>query len=181
MRAVLVAGGVLGLGLALAFNEKSREVIADAARAVTDKLAAMVEGFEGFRAEVYDANPPHGDWTVGIGHAIKPGERFFPYGDVTTITRAEADDLFFYDTQEARQAVSDLVTVGLSGNQRAALESFVFNVGRGAFANSTLLRLLNQGDYNAAAAEFDRWVFAKGKKLGGLVARRASEKEVFLT
>jgi lysozyme len=56
----------------------------------------------------------------------------------------------------------------------------VFNLGVRKLIQSTLLKKLNAGDYVGAANEFDKWVFAAGKKLKGLVARRAAEKELFL-
>jgi Phage-related lysozyme (muraminidase) len=58
------------------------------------------------------------------------------------------------------------------------------NVGTGAFQSSTLLKKLNQGDYQGAANEFSRWVngVVNGVKqsLPGLVSRRADEKRLFL-
>ena len=63
---------------------------------------------------------------------------------------------------------------------RAALASFVYNVGAGNFARSTLLRKLNQGDLRGACHELSRWVYAGGKRLNGLVSRRATEKEICL-
>ncbi|WP_405045477.1 glycoside hydrolase family protein [Pseudomonas aeruginosa] len=45
-------------------------------------------------------------------------------------------------------------------------------------ARSTLLRKLNAGDVRGACAELSRWVYAGGKKLGGLVRRRAAEREL---
>ncbi len=67
----------------------------------------------------------------------------------------------------------------LTQGQWDALSSFVYNLGPGALEKSTLLRLLNAGDYSGAAAQFDRWVYASGKKLSGLVKRRAAERALF--
>ncbi len=50
-----------------------------------------------------------------------------------------------------------------------------------AFKKSTLLKLVNQGDFLAAAKQFGRWVNANGKKLPGLVSRREEEKKLFLS
>lgn len=179
-RAWVIAGAVAGVALALSV-ERSRTAIVEAAASVTDALRDLLEGFEGYREHVYDANPPNGDWTIGIGHKVKPGEEFFPYGDVKQIDRARAEALFEADSAEAREAVRDYVMVPLSDVQRAALESLVFNIGARAFRESTLLRLLNQGDYAAAADQFDRWVYAGGVRLAGLASRRESEKEIFLS
>ena len=68
----------------------------------------------------------------------------------------------------------------LSQNQYDALTNFCFNVGRGAFAQSTLLRVLNQGDYQRAGREFHKWVHRRGKVLPGLVSRRQAESQMFL-
>lgn len=143
------------------------------------KSKELIAGEEGLRLTVY-RDPGAGAWTIGWGHLVLPGERFHPYGTVRTITRAEADALFDADLAVARAAVNDFVKVPLTDNQRAALESFVFNVGVSAFRRSTLLKKLNLGDYSGAVAEFDRWVFDDGKRIDGLVARRAREQEVFL-
>ncbi|MBK3803674.1 glycoside hydrolase family protein, partial [Azospirillum brasilense] len=66
---------------------------------------------------------------------------------------------------------------------RGALASFVFNLGAGALRDFTLLRLLNQRDYEGAAGQFGRWVFATvdgvKTRLPGLVKRRAAESLMF--
>lgn len=67
----------------------------------------------------------------------------------------------------------------LSDGQKAALISMSFNVGQRNLCQSTLVKKLNAGDYAGAAAEFDRWVYAGGKKLPGLVKRRAIERAMF--
>ncbi|MCZ2107317.1 MAG: lysozyme [Burkholderiales bacterium] len=65
----------------------------------------------------------------------------------------------------------------ISQYQKAALISFVYNVGEGNLETSTLLKLLNQGKHEEACAQLVRWVRAKGKVLKGLVSRRGLEKE----
>jgi lysozyme len=62
------------------------------------------------------------------------------------------------------------------------MASFTYNVGEDAFAKSTLLRLLNEGqNKDIVAKQFDRWVYAGGKVSPGLVKRRNAEKQVFLS
>ena len=82
---------------------------------------------------------------------------------------------------EAFACVDSLVTVPLTDKQRGALCSFVFNVGCGAFKKSTLLKLLNVGDYTGAAAQLPRWNKAAGNILPGLVRRRGEERALFLS
>ena len=77
--------------------------------------------------------------------------------------------------------VNDAITGVLTQNQFDALVSLTYNIGSGAFKNSTLLKKLNAGDYKGAANQFDVWVNAGGKRLQGLVNRRAKEKELFLS
>lgn len=72
------------------------------------------------------------------------------------------------------------VKVKVSQNQFDALASFVYNVGETAFVKSTMLVLLNQGNFTGAANQFDRWVFDNGKRIPGLVNRRSAEKKLFL-
>jgi lysozyme len=59
--------------------------------------------------------------------------------------------------------------------------SFIFNLGTGNFSKSTLLKLLNQSNYNGAAEEFLKWTLSGGKSLPGLVNRRNAERRLFLT
>lgn len=63
---------------------------------------------------------------------------------------------------------------------RAALGSFTYNVGVGAFERSTLLRKAKAGDWVGACHELDRWVYAGGRKLNGLVRRREAERQLCL-
>lgn len=178
-RALLVALGAVGLLYAFSRTKTGASVV----DAVTEKIAALLTGEEGERLTVYQDQA--GLWTIGKGHLIKPGERFYPYGTVKTITKAESDALFEADTASARNAVANLVMVPLSENQRAALVSLVFNIGNGAFAGSTLLKLLNARDYLGAAGQFPVWnkVTINGAKTvsAGLTARRDREKSLFLS
>lgn len=173
---------LLGAGVlwALSRTQKGQQVAADIVGAVVkavDRAKELIAGEEGLRLDVYlDSG---GAWTIGYGHLVKKGERFHPYGPVTRITVEEADALFDADLREARSAVASQVKVPLTDGQRAALESFVFNVGTSAFKSSTLLRKINLGDYSGALAEFDRWVYDNGERVKGLENRRNREQEVF--
>lgn len=131
----------------------------------------IVKQFEGCKLKAYLC--PAGIPTIGYGHTygVKLGR---------VISQAEAEVLLDHDYQDALNGVEELIKVPLTENQLGALASFVFNLGRGKLLGSTLRKKLNQGDYKGAAEEFDKWVFAGGVKLNGLVARRAAEKELFL-
>ena len=98
-----------------------------------------------------------------------------------TKTNEECQKLLETDLLESSKIVEEYVTAPLTVYQRAALISFVFNVGPNNFIKSTLLRKLNAGDYDGAANEFLRWDYADGQKLPGLTKRRAAERNIFLT
>jgi len=135
----------------------------------------IIKKYEGLRLKAYLC--PAGIPTIGWGHTygVKLGR---------TISEAEAEVLLDHDYQQAEDDVLELVTVPLTDNQLGALTSFVFNLGQGNFSKSTLLRKINASDFAGAAAEFDKWVFAKvngvSTKLNGLVKRRADERQLFL-
>lgn len=132
----------------------------------------LIKKFEGFEPEAYLC--PAGIWTIGYGHT----------GDVAegqTITEEEAEELLRHDVAFAEDAVTDYVEGDLTQGQFDALVCFVFNIGAGAFRDSTLLRLLNQGDSEGAAEQFLRWNKAGGKVLAGLTRRREAERELFLS
>ena len=95
-----------------------------------------------------------------------------------TATNAECDGLLAAELNKALDAVDHLTAHQQPDTRRAALASFVYNVGTGAFARSTLLRLLNAGDVASACAELSRWIYAGGKVLPGLIKRRTAEREL---
>ena len=95
-----------------------------------------------------------------------------------TKSPAQCDALLQQELSIAMAGVDRNVTRPLPETRRAALASFVYNVGEPQFKASTLLRKLNAGDVRGACAELSRWVYAKGTKLKGLVNRRAAEREL---
>ena len=131
----------------------------------------LIKKYEGLYLTSYLC--PAGVPTIGWGHT-------FGVKLNRTISVAGAEVLLDHDYQEAEDDVLEVVTVPLTENQLSALTSFVFNLGIGKLIGSTLRKKLNTGDYTGAAEEFDKWVFSKGKKLNGLVKRRAEERQLFL-
>ncbi|OTG66071.1 lysozyme [Acinetobacter silvestris] len=136
----------------------------------------LICGFEGKRLAAYDDGV--GVWTIGFGTTIYPNGIRVNKGD--TCTEAQAKAYMAHDLKKFEQAVNDAVNTPLNQNQFDALVSLTYNIGTGAFKNSTLLKRLNAGDYQAAANQFDVWVKASGKTMQGLVNRRNSEKSLFL-
>lgn len=113
-----------------------------------------------------------GKLTIGIGHLIKPGEEF------TYITQQEAEDLLCADMQVAAHSVARFITRPLNENQHAALLSFTYNLGGGTLQRSTLRSKVNRGDDNVKM-EFMRYVWSGGRKVAGLVHRRAAEAALY--
>ena len=72
-----------------------------------------------------------------------------------------------------------LVVVDLTDNEFGALVSFTFNVGKGNFAKSELLKLVNKGYKEAASRRFGAYIASKGKILNGLIRRRACEAVLY--
>lgn len=116
---------------------------------------------------------PAGIPTIGWGHT-----RGVKLGD--SCSRQQADLWLTQDLEDAEAAVSSLAKVPLTQGQFDALVDFVFNLGADKFAASTLLKLLNQGNFTAAAAQFKLWCHSGDKILPGLVKRRAAETDLFL-
>lgn len=113
--------------------------------------------------------------TIGYGHT---GKDVVPN---LTIGEEKAEDLLHCDLRASETAIEKAVTVPLTENQFSALCSLVFNIGVGNFKNSTLLKMLNAGNYAAAADEFLRWDKSNGKPLAGLTKRRRQEQALFNT
>lgn len=95
------------------------------------------------------------------------------------VTAEQATAMLATEMAKHERAVERLVTVPLTQGQFDALVSFSYNVGAGALEGSTLLKLLNTGDYAGARGQFARWTKAAGVELASLVRRRAREAEVF--
>lgn len=133
--------------------------------------AATVGFFEGKENQAY--HDPVGVVTICYGHTAtaRIGQ---------THSDKECEALLKQDLGDAFEAVDRHVKVELPDTREAALASFVYNVGEGAFAKSTLLRKLNAGRVKAACNELLRWVHAGGIRLQGLVNRRMAERELCL-
>jgi lysozyme len=97
-----------------------------------------------------------------------------------TCTQEQAEQWLEQDVQVAVQAVNNLVTVALTQQQFDVLVDFTFNLGTGALQHSTLLRLLNSGNYRGAAGEFEKWDKAGGKVLPGACLSAVRRKEICL-
>jgi lysozyme len=143
------------------------------------KGAAFIAHFEGLKLNLY--NDPVGHATIGVGHLVHKGpiNGSEPAEFKQGISRERAFELLQQDARTAADEIARSVNVKLSQQQIDALISFTFNVGTGAFRDSTLLRLLNGGDYRSVPSQLDRWTKASGQTLPGLVTRRKAEGALF--
>ena len=136
----------------------------------------LISSFEGIRLNAYDDGV--GVWTIGIGTTIYPNGVKVKKGDKCILE--QATEYFAHDLKSFAKTVNDSVKLPLSQNQFDALVSLAYNIGSGAFKNSTLLKKLNAKDYAGAADQFLVWNKGGGKVLKGLVRRRDAERALFL-
>lgn len=140
---------------------------------------AKIKVREGLKLEAYQCSA--NEWTIGYG------TRYTAVGPVRKgqrITESAAEELLLSDLRLFERRINDLVKIPLRQNEFDALVSLVYNIGTGAFASSTLLRLLNKQRLDEAADEFLRW--NKVRRGGvfitepGLTSRRIQERQQFL-
>ena len=139
-----------------------------------------IKQWEALRLVAY--RDPVGIWTIGYGHTGDVKE-----GDVITKPQAERllDDDISVATRAIARYVKPAIIEEMTQNQYDALVSFIFNVGAGAFQKSTLLKKLNNGDFDAIPTELAKWnkgtVNGKRVAIPGLVNRRAVEIDLWTT
>lgn len=129
-------------------------------------LIKKIKEFEGCSLTAYKC--PAGKMTIGYGHTkgVKEGMK---------ITQAQADALLKSDLKPFENYVNGLM-VCTSQGQYDSLVDFTYNLGIASLERSTLLRMIRQhANTNDIQKQFMRWVYASGKKLNGLVKRRAWE------
>lgn len=165
-------------------SQAGQQAVAAPAPAMPARISAaglaLIKRFEGCararadgRFEAYpDPATGAAPWTIGwgaTGRGIGPG---------TVWTRAECDARLERDLERfARDVVRAVGQAATSQAQFDALVSFHYNTG--AIARATLTRLHKAGDHAGAAAEFGKWVNAAGKRMTGLVRRRAAEAALY--
>jgi lysozyme len=145
----------------------------------------LIKNFEGIELDTSKkfaiAYPDTGGiWTIGYGNTInKDTGQAIKQGD--KIDLATAERWLKMDVAERQKRIKALIKVSVTANMLAAMTSLAYNIGTGAFASSTLLRLLNSGtDKKLVADQFLRWNKVQGKEVKGLTNRRKAERELFL-
>lgn len=135
-------------------------------------IDTLIRKWEGCKLKAYKDGG--GVWTIGWGHTKDVKEN-------DTCTQEQADKWLQEEVNQFVFGILSVTHVPLNENQLTALASFVYNVGLSAYINSTLLKLLNQGDYNGAADQLLRWCKDNGKEVQGLLNRRKDERKLFLS
>lgn len=133
----------------------------------------LVKQFEGCRLSRY--SDIAGNATIGYGHLCKVGDGL-DYIDETT-----AENLLRQDLLVSAAAVVRYTKVPLNENQYAALIDFAFNEGCGSLQRSIILQKVNRLEFSDLPKEFMRWVWAKGRRQKGLIARRQAEIDLFMS
>ena len=158
-------------------------VVADMLSIAIDQMAVspfgvnLICSIEGKRLTAYDDGV--GVWTIGFGTTVYPNSIKVKKGDACTEAQAKA--YMAHDLKKFESAVNNAVKIPLNQNQFDALVSLAYNIGTDAFSKSTLMKKLNANDIRGAADQFDVLVNAGGKRMQGLVNRRAKEKALFLS
>ena len=132
---------------------------------------SLIKKFEGCELEAYQCSA--GVWTIGYGHTkgVEAGDE---------ISKEQAEEMLVEELHEYESYVNDFVTAPLSQNQYDALVSWVYNLGPANLKASTMLKVLNAGEYEEVPAQMKRWNKAGGKVLEGLIRRREAESLLFL-
>ena len=137
---------------------------------IGNKGLEMIKHFEGLELNAYQCAA--GVWTIGYGHTkgVQKG---------MVISEDTANEMLVEELNEYENYINTLVTVELNQNQFDAMVSWVYNLGNSNLQASTLLKVLNAGDYEGVPAQIMRWNKAGGKVLEGLTRRRQAEADLF--
>ena len=141
------------------------------------KAVEIIKEFEGLRLGAYLDSV--GVPTIGWGTTHYTDGSPVQLGQ--TISAERAEELLAHDMHKFEEGIKKHVAIELNDNQDAALISFCYNLGLGAFYHSSLLRKINHHDIQEAADELPKWCHAGGHVVGGLVRRRELERQLYLS
>ena len=137
---------------------------------ISNEGISLIKKFEGCELEAYQ--DAVGVWTIGYGHTknVKEG---------MTVSKEQADNMLLNELDEYCEHVEKAVTVDLKQCEFDALVSWTYNLGPTNLNNSTMLKVLNNKEYNEVPNQINRLNKAGGKVLQGLVRRREAEALLF--
>jgi len=141
---------------------------------ISQEGLSLIKKFEGCKLESYKCAA--GVWTIGFGSTSGVEEGM-------EISQERADMLLLEDVKVFEEAVNNLVEVDLEQNQFDALVAWTFNLGSTNLKNSTLLKVLNDKNYEGVPEQIKRWnkatVDGERQVLEGLIRRREAESLLF--
>ena len=161
----------LAMGVFMALIHFSSPAESKMTRRISAAGLEHIKHFEGLRLSSYFCSS--NVCTIGWGHTgsdVKPG---------MVITKERAEELLRQDLDKAERAVAELVKVHLTDGQHAAVVDLCFNIGRDAFARSTLLKLLNKRQFTQAGDQLMRWVHSGSAVVSGLQRRRLAARNMW--
>jgi len=145
---------------------------------ISEEGLNFIAGHEGLRLKAYLC--PANVSTIGFGTTRYPNGSKVKIGD--EITKDDALKLLKHDVGKFELAVDAMTTDKVNQNQFDALVSFAYNLGGDALKKSTLLKVVNINPNDLRIKkEFQKWVYADGKKLGGLIKRRQDEANLYFS
>ena len=136
-------------------------------------MCEIIKRYEGFRAQAYRC--PAGVWTIGYGTTVYPDGTPVKKGDQITEERAEAF-LIDYIIKNIKP-IFDKIPYRLTQNQKDAICSLVYNIGKGAFLKSKLFKAICEKNYQEICRQWD-WGYKQNLK--GLFKRRTEELYLFI-
>ena len=131
---------------------------------------ALIKKFEGCELEAYQCSA--NVWTIGYGHTAGVSEGDF-------CTQEDADRMLAEDLEEFEGYVREAVDVSLEQHNFDALVAWTYNLGPGSLQSSTMLKRLNEENFDEVPSEMRRWNKSGGQVLDGLVRRREAEALLF--
>lgn len=145
---------------------------------ISDQGRGLLKDLEDVRTHVYKDQA--GFPTIGVGHLLSRDEIYSGKINVlgkyvkykNGLTLPQVDQLLTLDLGRFERDVDTFVHVKLLQNQFDSLVIFAFNIGVQAFNGSTLLKMLNNSQYDAVPHQMRRWIWAAGAISEGLKNRR---------
>ena len=139
---------------------------------IKDENLNFIREVEGFERKAYQDEG--GVWTIGYGHTrgVKEGDNISTHKANMYLNT----DLIIFEIQ-----LQKLIRADLNPNQYLALLSFIYNIGATQFADSTLLKYVNEGKFELVPDELRKWNKVNGEVSLGLTRRREREANLFMS
>ena len=130
----------------------------------------LIKKFEGCETCAYQDSV--GVWTIGFGHTkgVEEGQ---------TCSIEDAESMLADEMDEYEGYINNMVKVELQQHEFDSLVAWVYNLGPTNLGESTMLKVLNGGQFDRVPDEMNRWTRAGGEILEGLVRRRQAESLMF--